>query len=135
MLLVDVQEAAFSWSGDQEDCQLLNVDLQVARGQLIGVFGNVGSGKTSLLVALAGELSPCRGSIRVRSDKMAIAPQQPFIQNATLLDNVLFGNDLDAERYKMVIDACALQEDLRLLPAGDATEIGEKVSCLLVAQS
>ena len=54
--------------------------------------------------------------------------QQAWIQNATVRDNVLFGKPFDEERYNRILDACALRPDLQILPAGDATEIGEKVS-------
>lgn len=61
---------------------------------------------------------------------LAYVPQQAWIQNATLKDNILFGSELDEARYQRVIKACALLPDLKLLPAGDQTEIGEKVSAL-----
>lgn len=61
---------------------------------------------------------------------LAYVPQQAWIQNATLKDNILFGSELDEARYQQVIKACALLPDLELLPAGDQTEIGEKVSAL-----
>ena len=57
---------------------------------------------------------------------MAYTAQEPWIQNATLRDNILMGNEYDEERYASVLDACALQTDLELLPAGDMSEIGEK---------
>jgi len=59
---------------------------------------------------------------------VAYVPQQAWLQNATLRDNILFGAKLDKERYDKVIYACALTQDLAMLPAGDQTEIGEKVS-------
>ena len=62
---------------------------------------------------------------------MAYVPQQAWIQNATLRDNIVFGLDFDQDWYDKVVEACALQQDLDMLPAGDLTEIGEKVSCLL----
>ena len=58
---------------------------------------------------------------------MAYAAQQAWIQNATLRDNILFGQPYDEDRYNMVLDACAMRPDLQILPAGDMTEIGEKV--------
>lgn len=58
---------------------------------------------------------------------VAYVAQQAWIQNATLRDNILFGQPFDDERYSMVLDACALRQDLQILPAGDMTEIGEKV--------
>lgn len=58
---------------------------------------------------------------------IAYAPQQPWIQNLSLMDNILFGTPFDPQRYETVLDACALKPDLATLPAGDQTEIGEKV--------
>ena len=64
---------------------------------------------------------------------MAYVSQQAWIQNATLRDNVLFGGEYDEEWYEQVIEACALQQDFSMLPAGDSTEIGEKVCPLIIA--
>lgn len=61
---------------------------------------------------------------------VAFVPQQAWIQNATVMDNILFGSNLDEERYRSVVDACALGPDLDLLPGRDQTEIGEKVKCV-----
>lgn len=58
---------------------------------------------------------------------VAYVAQQAWIQNASLRDNILFGKPLDEDRYNFILDACALRPDLDILPAGDATEIGEKV--------
>lgn len=58
---------------------------------------------------------------------MAYVPQQAWIQNATLKDNILFGSDLDEKKLQRVVEACALEPDLELLPAGVQSEIGEKV--------
>jgi len=62
----------------------------------------------------------CQGSV-------AYVAQEAWIQNATLRDNILFGKPFDEERYNRILDACALRPDLQILPAGDVTEIGEKV--------
>lgn len=58
---------------------------------------------------------------------MAYVPQQAWIQNAKLRDNILFSKAYDARQYSRVVEACALQADLAMLPGGDQTEIGEKV--------
>jgi ABC-type multidrug transport system fused ATPase/permease subunit len=55
-------------------------------------------------------------------------PQQAWIQNATVRDNILFGKEVDQNKYEQVIDACALRPDLEILQGGDLTEIGEKVT-------
>lgn len=61
---------------------------------------------------------------------IAYVPQQAWLQNATLKDNILFGKDYDVKRYTRTVKACALEQDLDMLPAGDLTEIGEKVNIL-----
>lgn len=63
---------------------------------------------------------------------VAYVPQQAWIQNASLKDNILFGGERKESWYHRVLEACALIPDLDILPAGDSTEIGEKVPCLTV---
>ena len=79
---------------------------------------------------LAG-LSGVRGSagcLLCLQGSVAYVAQQAWIQNATLQQNILFGRDMDAERYDAVLEACALKPDLEILPGKDQTEIGEKVT-------
>uniref|UniRef100_A0A8B9BL76 ATP binding cassette subfamily C member 2 n=1 Tax=Anser brachyrhynchus TaxID=132585 RepID=A0A8B9BL76_9AVES len=102
-----------------------SVTLDIAPGSLVAVVGAVGSGKSSLVSAMLGEMENIKGHINIQGS-LAYVPQQAWIQNATLKDNILFGSELDEERYQQVIKACALLPDLELLPAGDQTEIGEK---------
>ena len=71
--------------------------------------------------------APIVSSLRLQG-RVAYVPQLAWIQNATLRNNILFGAEMDQERYNCVIEACALSPDLAMLPAGDQTEIGEKVS-------
>jgi ABC-type multidrug transport system fused ATPase/permease subunit len=95
-------------------------------GSLTCVVGAVGSGKSSLIYALLGEMVRVRGLVAVRANSLAVAPQAPFILNATLRDNILFGLPYEPVRYAAVLEACQLRQDLTLLPGGDACEIGEK---------
>lgn len=88
-------------------------------------MGTVGSGKSSLISALLGEMDKISGRVNTVG-KIAFVPQQAWIQNATLQDNILFGRSMDRARYERVIQACALKPDLEILPGGDQTEIGEK---------
>uniref|UniRef100_A0A3P8P716 ATP-binding cassette, sub-family C (CFTR/MRP), member 2 n=1 Tax=Astatotilapia calliptera TaxID=8154 RepID=A0A3P8P716_ASTCA len=94
-------------------------------GRLVAVVGAVGSGKSSLMSALLGEMHSTKGFINI-GGSLAFVPQQAWIQNATLKDNILFGSPHEEENFKKVIEACALAPDLELLPGGDLTEIGEK---------
>uniref|UniRef100_A0A8C2FDW7 ATP-binding cassette, sub-family C (CFTR/MRP), member 6a n=1 Tax=Cyprinus carpio TaxID=7962 RepID=A0A8C2FDW7_CYPCA len=95
------------------------------RGSLVAVVGHVGSGKSSLLSAMLGEMEKKSGHVTV-SGSVAYVPQQAWIQNATLKDNILFGHERKDSWYQSVLEACALLPDLGILPARDATEIGEK---------
>ena len=85
----------------------------------------VGSGKSTLLSGFLGELHKLKGTINI-SGSTAYVPQQAWIQNVTLKDNILFGKELNDRLYDQVLESCALKSDLSILPAGDKTEIGEK---------
>uniref|UniRef100_A0A3B3S0J1 ATP binding cassette subfamily C member 3 n=1 Tax=Paramormyrops kingsleyae TaxID=1676925 RepID=A0A3B3S0J1_9TELE len=81
--------------------------------------------QSSLVSALLGEMEKLEGEISIRGS-VAYVPQQAWIQNATLRDNILFGHGYNERKYRSVLDACALTPDLEVLPGGDMTEIGEK---------
>ncbi|KAM6415688.1 ATP-binding cassette sub-family C member 2 [Rhynochetos jubatus] len=121
---VRFSEATFAWEQDG-NAVIKDVTLDIAPGSLVAVVGAVGSGKSSLVSAMLGEMENIKGHINIQGS-LAYVPQQAWIQNATLKDNILFGSELDEARYQQVIKACALLPDLELLPAGDQTEIGEK---------
>ncbi|KAF9329432.1 hypothetical protein BG006_007485 [Podila minutissima] len=104
---------------------LRNINLSLMPRTLTAVVGRIGQGKSSLLSAIIGEMYKLEGTITVR-DRIAYVPQQAWIFNATLRDNVLFGRAYDQERYRLVISACGLEADLAILPGGDMTEIGER---------
>ncbi|XP_030603605.1 canalicular multispecific organic anion transporter 1-like [Archocentrus centrarchus] len=121
---VSVCDGSFAWEKDAKPL-LKNVNLDVKPGRLVAVVGAVGSGKSSLMSALLGEMHSTKGFINIQGS-LAFVPQQAWIQNATLRNNILFGSPHEEERFKEVIEACALAPDLELLPGGDLTEIGEK---------
>ncbi|MGH0130138.1 UNVERIFIED_CONTAM: hypothetical protein FKN15_041189 [Acipenser sinensis] len=119
-----VENGTFSWSRDGAPC-LKRISVSVARGSLVAVVGHVGSGKSSLLSALLGEMEKKNGRVSLQGS-VAYVPQQAWIQNATLRDNIVFGQERKERWYQRVVEACALVDDLEILPAGDETEIGEK---------
>ncbi|KAJ3413134.1 hypothetical protein HDV05_008472 [Chytridiales sp. JEL 0842] len=104
---------------------LRNINLEIPRGKLVAVVGAVGSGKSSLLNAIIGEMKRMQGSI-VFSGSTGYAPQSAWIQNSTLKENITFGREFDQDRYLKVIRDCALEADLKVLPDGDQTSIGER---------
>ena len=108
-----------------EPFRLHDMDFSVGRNELLAVIGTVGSGKTSLLAALAGDMRKTGGKIKLASFR-AYCPQYAWIQNATLKENVVFGRPFKTKWYNEVVESCALGPDLEILPDGDQTEIGER---------
>uniref|UniRef100_A0A668AGE1 Multidrug resistance-associated protein 1 n=1 Tax=Myripristis murdjan TaxID=586833 RepID=A0A668AGE1_9TELE len=112
-------------SGCQNTFSFCSLNVCIPEGSLVAVVGHVGSGKSSLLSALLGEMEKLEGTVAVKGS-VAYVPQQAWIQNATLKDNIVFGQERKESWYLRVVEACALLPDLEVLPAGDSTEIGEK---------
>uniref|UniRef100_A0A669QEM8 ABC-type glutathione-S-conjugate transporter n=1 Tax=Phasianus colchicus TaxID=9054 RepID=A0A669QEM8_PHACC len=119
-----VRNGTFCWSKDTSPC-LRRIDLTVPQGSLLAVVGQVGAGKSSLLSALLGDLEKMDGCVTMKGTA-AYVPQQAWIQNASVEDNILFGKEMDETWFNRVVDACALQPDLESFPAGQKSEIGEK---------
>lgn len=101
------------------------VDSQIQRGEVVCVCGPVGSGKTTLTSGILHELPAMVGTEMTIRGKIAFVPQAPFILNATLRENILFGEPYDAQIYDKVLDACNLRQDIEQL-GGDLIEIGER---------
>ncbi|KAM3597276.1 uncharacterized protein V6R79_002334 [Siganus canaliculatus] len=121
---ISIVDGVFSWSR-AESPVLKKLNVCIPEGSLVAVVGHVGSGKSSMLSALLGEMDKMEGAVTVKG-LVAYVPQQAWIQNSTLKDNIVFGQEKRETWYQRVLEACALQPDLEMLPAGDDTEIGEK---------
>ncbi|GLE01112.1 hypothetical protein PINS_up009925 [Pythium insidiosum] len=123
--VLSLQDADFQWVHDAPEPTLRGISLTIVPGSLTVIVGAVGSGKSSLMNAFLGEMLQTRGSRQVRGT-MAYASQQPWIQNQTLRENILFGEPFDATHYQQVVAACQLLPDFAMLEQGDTTEIGER---------
>ncbi|CAD6189209.1 unnamed protein product [Caenorhabditis auriculariae] len=121
---VEVHSASFSWDKYGERF-LKDIELTVETNELIAVVGSVGNGKSSLLMAILGEMEKQCGYVGVRGE-VAYVPQQPWVLNQTFRQNIVMQSFFNQKLYDTVIDACALQDDLKQLPSGEDTEIGEK---------
>ena len=110
---------------ETEPFKIHDLDFSIGRNELVAVIGGVGSGKSSLLAALAGDMRRTSGSVTMGATR-AFCPQYAWIQNTTVKENILFGKEYDKDWYEAVVDACALRPDLDMLPYGDLTEIGER---------
>lgn len=104
---------------------LTNINFRLRAGSLTAIVGRIGSGKSSLLSALIGDMYKYQGTIQVLGS-VAYVSQQAWILHSSIKDNILFGKPLDQDRYEAVVRACCLQQDLDMLPTGDQTEIGER---------
>ncbi|XP_032208455.1 multidrug resistance-associated protein 1-like isoform X4 [Mustela erminea] len=116
--------ASFSW--DKTGVPVLkNLNIKIPEGALVAVVGPVGSGKSSVLSAILGEMEKLTGVVQ-RKGSVAYVAQQAWIQNCILQENILFGSIMQKQFYERVLEACALLPDLEQLPNGDQTEIGER---------
>nr|XP_011757510.1 ATP-binding cassette sub-family C member 9 [Macaca nemestrina] len=139
-IAIKVTNGYFSWGSGL--ATLSNIDIRIPTGQLTMIVGQVGCGKSSLLLAILGEMQTLEGKVHwsnvnesepsfeaTRSRNrysVAYAAQKPWLLNATVEENITFGSPFNKQRYKAVTDACSLQPDIDLLPFGDQTEIGER---------
>nr|VZI16701.1 unnamed protein product [Spirometra erinaceieuropaei] len=121
---LEFYNASFSWERNGP-LVLRKLSFTVPRGSLVAVIGSVGSGKSSLLSACLGELYRRSGSAQQWAT-LAYTSQSAWIQHQSLRENILFGAPYDSALYAAVVEACQLEEDIRHLPEGDATEVGER---------
>ncbi|KAL1410098.1 hypothetical protein Q8F55_004101 [Vanrija albida] len=108
-----------------EPFKIEDLNLEVPRGRLVAIVGPVGSGKSSILQGLLGEMRTLSGTVEF-GGRAGYCQQSAWIQNATLRDNILFGQKWDESRYWQCVADASLLSDLEILPDGDLTEIGEK---------
>jgi ATP-binding cassette, subfamily C (CFTR/MRP), member 10 len=108
----------------QEAC-LHNVTVHVRPGELVGIVGTVGTGKSSLLLGLAGELEVRSGSLQV-GGSIAYVPQEAWIESGTIRSNIVFGRPYNTDVYHSVLHACCLLPDLAQIKGGDLAEIGTR---------
>ncbi|CAL8405255.1 unnamed protein product [Arctogadus glacialis] len=124
---VKVTNGFFTWGSNLST--LSDINVRIPTGQLTMVVGQVGCGKSSLLLAMLGEMQILNGRVSWSNKNrysVAYAAQKSWLLNATVEENITFGSPFSKQRYKAVIEACSLQPDIDLLPFGDQTEIGER---------
>ncbi|XP_039392197.1 ATP-binding cassette sub-family C member 8 isoform X3 [Mauremys reevesii] len=148
---VVITNGFFTWTSEGS-ATLSNIDIRIPQGQLTMIVGQVGCGKSSLLLATLGEMQKTSGNVFWNSSipdsetgedvspeketavdtevrkrgSVAYASQKPWLLNATVEENIIFESPFNKQRYKAVIDACSLQPDIDILPHGDQTQIGER---------
>uniref|UniRef100_A0A674ELT9 Multidrug resistance-associated protein 4 n=1 Tax=Salmo trutta TaxID=8032 RepID=A0A674ELT9_SALTR len=126
---VEIKDLICYWDKCLDTPSLQNLSLTVKSEQLVAVIGPVGSGKSSLLSAILGELPHDKGVLRVKG-QLTYTSQQPWVFPGTIRSNILFGKELHPQKYEKVLRACALKRDMELLPDGDLTVIGDRGATL-----
>jgi len=114
---IRIEQGNFSWNHLNDELVLKDIDLSITHGSLVLIVGRVGSGKTTLLNSILGELNKFTGSVHVRQaveSGFAYVSQEAWIQQMSFRDNILFGKTYDEYWYKKVIDACALENDIKV---------------------
>ena len=124
MHAIEIKNASFSWNHYEKSAILKTININLAKNSLTAIVGVVGSGKSSVLQAILGEMEMITGQMKING-KMAYVSQQPWIQNLSLKDNIVFNQPYDESKYQEIINVCSLKDDLHLLSNGDQTEIGE----------
>ncbi|CAF1929859.1 unnamed protein product [Brassica napus] len=124
-IAVEVRDGSFSWDDEDNVPALKDINFKVNKGELTAIVGTVGSGKSSLLASVLGEMHRITGQVIVCGSTGYVA-QTSWIQNGTVLDSILFGLPMDREKYNEVLNVCCLEKDLEMMEFGEQTEIGER---------
>ncbi|KEH37259.1 multidrug resistance protein ABC transporter family protein [Medicago truncatula] len=122
---VEIKDGKFSWDDKDENEALTVEELVIKKGDRAAIVGTVGSGKSSLLASVLGEMFKISGKVRVCGTTAYVA-QTSWIQNATIKENILFGLPMNLEKYRETLRVCCLEKDLEMMEDGDETEIGER---------
>ncbi|XP_076004890.1 ATP-binding cassette sub-family C member 4-like isoform X2 [Genypterus blacodes] len=126
---VEIKDLICYWDKSLDAPSLQNISLSLKSPQLLAVIGPVGAGKSSLLSSILGELPLDRGVLNVKG-QLTYASQQPWVFPGTIRSNILFGKEMNPQKYENVLRACALKRDMELLPDGDLTLIGDRGATL-----
>ncbi|XP_036143538.1 multidrug resistance-associated protein 4 [Monomorium pharaonis] len=126
---INIINVTAKWEEGQLENTLENLNLAIEKGKLYAIIGMVGSGKSSFLSAILGEISLTQGEVQVNGS-VSYASQEAWVFGATVQQNILFGQSYESKRYRKVVKACALERDFKQFPQGDQTVVGERGSSL-----
>ncbi|CAA2999502.1 ABC transporter C family member 5 [Olea europaea subsp. europaea] len=122
---VEIREGEFSWDPSSPTSTLSGIQIRLEKGMRVAVCGVVGSGKSSFLSCILGEIPKVYGEVRI-CGSAAYVSQSAWIQSGNIEENILFGCPMDKAKYKCVLNACSLKKDLELFSHGDQTIIGDR---------
>ncbi|KAL5863758.1 hypothetical protein ACOSQ3_001272 [Xanthoceras sorbifolium] len=124
-IAIEIENGEFCWDPSSQRPTLSGISMKVERGMRVAVCGMVGSGKSSFLSCILGEIPKISGEVRL-CGTAAYVCQSAWIQSGNIEENILFGSPMDKAKYKSVIHACSLKKDLELFSHGDQTIIGDR---------
>ncbi|XP_010522528.1 PREDICTED: ABC transporter C family member 5 [Tarenaya hassleriana] len=124
-IAIEIKDGDFCWDPFSPRPTLSRVQMKVEKGMRVAVCGMVGSGKSSFLSCILGEIPKISGEVRI-CGTTAYVSQSAWIQSGNIEENILFGSPMDKAKYKNVIQACSLKKDLELFSHGDQTIIGDR---------
>ncbi len=122
---ITIRNGTFTWNRYEDRNALKDINFSACKGELSCIVGRVGSGKSSFLQSILGDLYKVEGEVTVHGS-VAYVAQQAWVMNATVRENIVFGHRWDPAFYEKTVKACALIEDFGQLPDGDNTEVGER---------
>jgi ABC-type multidrug transport system fused ATPase/permease subunit len=122
---ININNGCFSWEASPQVPTLKDLNFKVTPGMRVAVCGTVGSGKSSLISCILGEIPKLSGEVQI-CGKTAYVSQSAWIQSGKIQENILFGMEMNEEKYDRVLESCSLKKDLEILPFGDQTIIGER---------
>ncbi|KAF2231926.1 multidrug resistance-associated protein 1 [Viridothelium virens] len=122
---VTIRDGTFTWNKEEKQNVLEDINFSAHKGELSCIVGRVGEGKSSFLGSILGDLWKYRGEVIVRGTISYVA-QSPWVMNASVRENIVFGHRWDPSFYDKTVKACALAEDFSSLPDGDQTQVGER---------
>ncbi|EDW47093.1 GM21118 [Drosophila sechellia] len=126
---ISIRDLKAKWDPNSPDYTLSGINLQIKPGSVVAVIGLTGSGKSSLIQAILGELKAESGQLKVNGS-LSYSSQEAWLFSGTVRQNILFGQPMDSQRYEEVVKKCALERDFDLLPLRDHTIVGERGASL-----
>ncbi|CAA2998140.1 ABC transporter C family member 5 [Olea europaea subsp. europaea] len=122
---IEIKDGEFSWDPSSPTPTLSGIQIRLEKGMRVAVCGVVGSGKSSFLSCILGEIPKVSGEVKI-CGSAAYVSQSAWIQSGNIEENILFGYPMDKAKYKSVLHACSLKKDLELFSHGDQTIIGDR---------
>ncbi|GAY44020.1 hypothetical protein CUMW_079090 [Citrus unshiu] len=127
---IDIEAGEYAWDAREENFKKPTIKLtdkmKIMKGSKVAVCGSVGSGKSSLLSSILGEIPRISGAAIKVHGKKAYVPQSSWIQTGTIRENILFGKDMRQSFYEEVLEGCALNQDIEMWADGDLSVVGER---------